>query len=244
MKQKLYYWNLVLVAVLSLGMAACKGNQPVDGSEPEKSEFDKQMDRAMALAKQFGPTTQALAEETADEFDGAVTPLNYKSRESAERKCKTEQCMPLDLKDLARTTVVAAWDSADVNMVIEFLITIAKEDDVFGRYKHQTSDYGYWGDIVNLMFVDQSDTLMTEIQVKTYGMVYAVDPEDVVRATIGDEYYNYIRDYTGLEPGLGHTYYEIMRADTTSATTNANYQQLSIEYYSHFKNIPEPESER
>lgn len=224
----------LLPVVVAFALVACNGNQP------EKSEFDKQMDRALALAQLFGPRTQAMAVETANEFDGTVTPLNYKSRESAERKCKTENCMPLDLKDLARTTVVASWDSAFVGTVIEFLITITKEDSVFGRYKHQTSDYGYWGDIVNLKFVDQGDTLMTEIQVKTYGMVYAVDNEDVVRATIGDEYFEYIHNYTGLEPGLGHTYYEIMRADTTSPTTNAHYQALSIEYFSHFKNIPDP----
>lgn len=220
--------------MVAFALVACNGNQP------EKSEFDKQMDRALALAQLFGPRTQSMAVETANEYDGTVTPLSYKSRESAERKCKTENCMPLDLKDLARTTVVASWDSAFVGTVIEFLITITKEDSVFGRYKHQTSDYGYWGDIVNLKFVDQGDTLMTEIQVKTYGMVYAVDEESVVRATIGDEYFEYIHTYTGLEPGLGHTYYEIMRADTTSATTNANYQALSIEYFSHFKNIPDP----
>jgi len=31
-----------------------------------------------------------------------------------------------------------------------------------------------------------------------------------------------------------------MRADTTSEATNADYQALSIEYFSHFKNIPAP----
>ena len=234
MKNKLQDLSILLLIAVSFGLVSCNGNQP------EKSEFDKQMDRALELAQLFGPTTQAVAEKTANAYDGNVTPLNYKSRESAERKCKSESCMPMDLKDLARTTVVASWDSAFVGNVVEYLITLAKNDSIFGRYKHQTSDYGYWGDIVNLKFVDHSDTLMTEIQVKTYGMVYAVDDEQVVRATIGDEYFEYIHNYTGLEPGLGHTYYEIMRADTTSEATNADYQALSIEYFSHFKNIPAP----
>lgn len=234
MKKKLYSWSMLLAVAVVLGMVGCKGNQP------EKSEFDKQMDRAMALAQLFGPTTQALAEETANEFDGTVTPLNYKTRESAERKCKTEQCMPMDLKDLARTTVVAEWDSARTGMVVDFLVSIAKEDSIFGRHKYQTSDYGYWGNIVNLKFANNGDTLMTEIQVKTYGMVYAVDEESVVRETIGDEYYQYIHDYTGVEPGMSHTYYEIIRADTSSEATIAKYKQLSREYYSHFRNIPDP----
>lgn len=235
MKKRFYGWIVLLLAVTSFGLVSCNGNQP------EKSEFDKQMDRAMAMAQQFGPTTQALAEETADEFDGVTTPLNYKTRESAERKCKTEQCMPFDLKDLARTTVVASWDSAGVTDVIAYLVQTATDDSIFGRYKHQSSDYGYWGDIVNLKFVDHSDTLMTEIQVKTYGMLYAANPESVVRTTIGDTYFEYIHNYTGLEAGMGHTYYEIIRADTTSETTKANYQKLSIAYYSHFTNIPKPE---
>lgn len=228
--------KFILPVVVVFALVACKGNQP------EKSEFDKQMDRAMAMAQMFGPKTQEVATATANEFDGTVTPLNYKTRESAERKCKSEPCMPFELKDLARTTVVASWDSSHVHYVIEFLTEIANEDSIFGRYKHQTSDYGYWGDIVNLKFADNGDTLMTEIQVKTYGMVYAADKESVVRETIGDAYYQYIHDLTGQEPGLSHTYYEIIRADTSSEATIAYYKQLSIEYYSHFKSIPYPES--
>ena len=224
----------LLPVVVAFALVACNGNQP------EKSEFDKQMDRAMAMAQMFGPKTQEVAIATANEFDGTVTPLNYKTRESAERKCKTEQCMPMDLKDLARTTVVAEWDSARTGMVVDFLVSIAKEDSIFGRHKYQTSDYGYWGNIVNLKFANNGDTLMTEIQVKTYGMVYAADEESVVRETIGDEYYQYIHDYTGVEPGMSHTYYEIIRADTSSEATIAKYKQLSREYYSHFTNIPDP----
>ena len=219
---------------LVIALVACNNNAP------QKSAFDQQLDRAMELAQRYGPTTQSLAEETANEFDGTVTPLNYKTRESAERKCKTEQCMPMDLKDLARTTVVAEWDSARSGMVVDFLVSIAKEDAIFGRHKYQTSDYGYWGNIVNLRFVDNADTFYTEIQVKTYGMVYAADKESVVRETIGDEYYQYIHDYTGVEPGMSHTYYEIIRADTSSEATIAKYKQLSRDYYSHFTNIPDP----
>ena len=36
---------------------------------------------------------------------------------------------------------------------------------------------------------------------------------------------------TGVEPGLSHYYYEIMRADTSSATTIAYYKQLAITYH-------------
>ena len=207
---------------------------------PEKSLFGEQMDHALALAQQYGPITESIAQQTAEAYDGVATDINYKSRESAERKCQTDSCMPLDLKDLARTTVVATWDSAAVGEVVEYLITVTREQELFGRYKHQTSDYGYWGDIVNLLFVEGTDSLMTEIQVKTYGMFYAADPEQMVRETIGDERYEYIYSLTGLAPGMAHVYYEVIRADTSSEATIARYKQLSREYFSLLQNIPEP----
>lgn len=225
----------LLPVVVAFALVACNGNQP------EKSEFDKQMDRALALAQQFGPITESIAQQTAEAYDGVATDINYKSRESAERKCQTDNCMPLDLKDLARTTVVATWDSAAVGEVVEYLITVTQEQELFGRYKHQTSDYGYWGDIVNLQFVEGTDSLMTEIQVKTYGMFYAADPEEMVRETIGDERYEYIYSLTGLAPGMAHVYYEVIRADTSSEATIARYKQLSREYFRILQRIPAPD---
>lgn len=222
---------ILLLAVLLVGCTQ---------QAPEKSLFEQQMDCALALAQQYGPITESIAQQAAEAYDGVATDINYKSRESAERKCQTDNCMPLDLKDLARTTVVATWDSAAVGEVVEYLITITQEQELFGRYKHQTSDYGYWGDIVNLQFVEGTDSLMTEIQVKTYGMFYAADPEQMVRETIGDERYEYIYSVTGVEPGMAHVYYEIIRADTSSEATIARYKQLSREYFSILQNIPEP----
>lgn len=189
--------------------------------------FEKEMTAALADAQLYGPQTEALAKEVAERFNGYVAEINYKTRESATRKCKTDNSRPYDLKDLARTTIVAGWDSTEIKPVIHYLDSTATERGIFGRYKHQTSDYGYWGDIVNLKFVK----LMTEIQVKTYGMFYASQPEDVVRSVIGDSLYTYIHDKIGVEPYLSHYYYEIMRADTSSAATIAYYKRLAIEYH-------------
>lgn len=228
---KKYYSVILLLAGLVVGCTQ---------QAPEKNLFGEQMDRALALAQQYGPITESIAQQTAEAYDGVATDINYKSRESAERKCQTDNCMPLDLKDLARTTVVATWDSAAVGEVVEYLITVTQEQELFGRYKHQTSDYGYWGDIVNLQFVEGTDSLMTEIQVKTYGMFYAADPEQMVRETIGDERYEYIYSVTGVAPGMAHVYYEIIRADTSSEATIARYKQLSREYFSILQSITPP----
>ena len=68
---KKIFFSLALV----IALVACNNNAP------QKSEFDRQMDRAMELAQRFGPTTQTVAEITAAKFDGTVAPINYKSRE-------------------------------------------------------------------------------------------------------------------------------------------------------------------
>ena len=78
---------------------------------------------------------------------------------------------------------------------------------------------------------------MTEVQVKTYGMFYASQEEDVVRSVIGDRLYTIIHTKTGVEPGLLHHYYEIIRADTSSAATIEYYKQLAIEYHNRFEHL-------
>ena len=206
----------------------------------EEQIFENEMTAALADAQKYGPETDALAREVAKRFDGLVTDINYKTRESATRKCKTDNCRPYDLKDLARTTIVAGWDSTAVKPVISYLVQTATERKCFGRYKHQTSDYGYWGDIVNLQY----EKLATEVQVKTYGMFYAVQEEAIARSVLGNELYEYIHTQTGVEPGMSHHYYEIMRADTSSAATVEKYRQLSIEYFEHFEHIKDAKSAR
>ena len=211
-----------------------------DDNPTTKISIEDEMTAALADAQKYGPQTDAFAREVAAKFDGCVTDINYKTRESATRKCVTDNCRPYDLKDLARTTIVAGWDSTEIKPVIDYMVTTSTERGFFGRYKHQTSDYGYWGDIVNLQY----DKLMTEVQVKTYGMFYAVHNEAETRSVIGDSLYNYIHDKTGVEPGMSHYYYEIMRADTSSAATVELYKRLSIEYFSHFEHIKDAEPAR
>ena len=230
---KKYYFYLMLAAVLFCGMGGTTSCSKDDDSPSEEELFENEMTAALKDASKYGPQTDAFAREVAARFDGCVTDMNYKTRESATRKCKTDNCRPYDLKDLARTTIVAGWDSTDVTPVINYMVATATERGFFGRYKHQTSDYGYWGDIVNLKY----EKLMTEVQVKTYGMFYASQGEDVVRSVIGDSLYTVIHTKSGVEPGLSHYYYEIMRADTSSAATVEYYKKLAIEYHGIFEHI-------
>ena len=193
MQKKIIFWRtsdilgqLVLAIVLcgAYVLTSCSNED-----NPTSEElFEEAMTAALADAHTYGPQTEAFAQEVATLFNGYVTDINYKTRESATRKCKTDNCWPYDLKDLARTTIVAGWDSIEIKPVIDYLVATATERSFFGRYKHQTSDYGYWGDIVNLKY----EKLYTEIQVKTYGMFYASLDSATVTSVIGDSLYKYI----------------------------------------------------
>ena len=226
---------MLLAAMLYCGVAFV-ASCSTDDITPQE-QFEKEMTEALADAREYGPHTQAFAVEIANRHQGLVTDINYKTRESATRKCRTDNCMPYDLKDLARTTIVAGWKKQEVEPVIEDLNKTATERGFFGRYKHQTSDYGYWGDITNLQY----NKLMTEIQVKTYGMFYAAQEEEIARSVLGEKIYNFIHTNSGVEPGLSHIYYEIMRADTSSAATVEKYKQLAIQYHECFEHLPDYE---
>ena len=229
MKMLKQSWLLVVILTSNLFFASCnREDNPVNEQQDSETVFQTQLDEALAWAKAYGPTTQAIAEAVASRHKGKTTPINYKTRQSAERKCRTDNSMPFELKDLARTTVLCEYDS--IRVVIDDIKSAATGYDAFGRHKHQTTDYGYWGDIINLAFYN----LQTEIQVKSYRMYYAVNPKDICQPVLGDSLYNVIHTETGLEPGLAHHYYEIMRADTASAATRERYRKLSIEYLSHF----------
>lgn len=222
------HW-LLGVIIFCCFLASCSKEE----LSSEQQQFENEMTAAMADARVYGPITQGFAIEVAERYNGRVTELNYKTRESATRKCITDKCRPYDLKDLARTTIVAGWDSMEIKPIIHYLVVAASAHGFFKRYKHQSSDYGYWGDLVNLEF----GRLSTEIQIKTYGMFYASYPADISQSVLGDSIYTVIRTKSGVEPGLSHYYYEIMRADTSSAATVEHYKQLAIKYHALFEHI-------
>lgn len=230
MKQISKSWMLVAILTSGLFFASCSTEETpvVDDKKQQETEFQTQMDQAMTWAQVYGPTTQKLAEEVAARHNGKTCPLNYKTRKSAERKCRTYQYGPFSLTDLARTTVLCEYDS--IRVVVEDMRKTATERGIFGKYKHQTSKRGYWGDLFNLAF----ECLQTEVQVKSYGMFYAANPENICRPVLGDSLYNAIHTKSGQEPGLSHYYYEIIRADTSSEATRKHYSKLCLEYHSHF----------
>ena len=150
MKQIRLLWMLAAILTCGIMFTSCSKDDDNNAEQQAEKEFQEELDQAMAWAQVYGPTTQQLAEEVAARHNGKTTPLNYKTRESTERKCRTDNSRPFELKDLARTTVLCEYDS--LLIVIDDVKTTATEQNIFGRYKHQTSDRGYWGDLFNLKF--------------------------------------------------------------------------------------------
>lgn len=80
-----------------------------------------------------------------------------------------------------------------------------------------------------------SNGLVAEIQVNTAKMIYAKErPEDAKRI-LGLDVWNSIRRETGIEGGLGHTYYEEARVLDKSSAKYKEIERLSVEYYKHFR---------
>ena len=131
---------LAAILVCGISFTSCDRADNPSG-ESTVTEFQYELDQALSWAQVYGPPTQTLAEEVAARHKGMATPLNYKTRESTERKCITDNSSPFELKDLARTTVLCEYDS--IRKVIDDVTATATERGIFGRYKHQTSDRGY-----------------------------------------------------------------------------------------------------
>ena len=147
--RKMEKWMLAVILVCGISLTSCNRDDN-SASEQAEQQFQKDLDQAMSWAQVYGPPTQSLAEEVAARHKGKATPLNYKTRESTERKCRTDKSSPFELRDLARTTVLCEYDS--IRNVIKDIEKTATTTGIFGRYKHQTSDRGYWGDLFNMKF--------------------------------------------------------------------------------------------
>mgnify|MGYP007070226023 CR=1 FL=1 len=95
-------WMLVVILTCNLFFVSCfSEDNPVSEKQQSEAVFQAQLDEALSWALAYGPSTQAVAEAVALRHNGKATPINYKTRQSAERKCRTDNSKPYELKDLA-----------------------------------------------------------------------------------------------------------------------------------------------
>lgn len=192
-------------------------------------------------AKEGGPELDEIGNKYAKEFDGTITPLNYKSYDSITRKTRDELGGDYTkVTDAVRNTVVVDYNKID-SIAVQL-----KTDPRFTRVKVQEGpDYfGYKGIITNVRLKNGT---IAEMQVNSPGMIYAkVGKKDALNVMTEAEYQK-IADLTGLPGGLGHEYYDtirelkgkISRGEATSAdlATYNNTIKKSEEYYSHFYDL-------
>ena len=82
-------WMLVAILTCNLFFVSCfSEDNPVSEKQQSEAVFQAQLDEALSWALVYGPSTQAVAEAVALRHNGKATPINYKTRQSAERKCR------------------------------------------------------------------------------------------------------------------------------------------------------------
>ncbi|EJW96538.1 hypothetical protein EVA_15354 [gut metagenome] len=194
--------------------------------------LDRAIVKTRNRALSMGNEVQGLAESVAGRFGAVCTPINFKSEGSIKRKVLSERqdmreptFSPDRLKDIVRTTIVADRDK--INDIIKTL----QGEECFMRLKRQNTLMGYTGNIIN---ITTSAGLTAEIQINTARMIYAKENPDVAKSIIGDKLWNRIHRETGLEGGLGHTFYEQWRRLNPASQEAKAILKKSREYYRHF----------
>lgn len=203
-----------------------------DNAQYAKSDLllNRQIEITMLRAHQVGGGMQKIAVQIASKYDGAYTPINYKSTDSIRRKVFAERnddpnFTPAKLKDAVRTTIVVDKDN------IQSIISEFRGNKDFLRWKPQKTELGYTGNIINMR---GDNGVIAEIQVNTPKMIYAKEPPQIAKSIIGVTAWNAIKKETGLEGGLGHKYYERYRIIDKESEEAQRLIRLSVAYYSHF----------
>lgn len=83
--------SLFVLSIFASGILLTSCNKDEKSTE---QQFQEELDQALSWAQVYGPPTQSLAEEVAARHNGKTSPLNYKTRESTERKCRTDNDRP------------------------------------------------------------------------------------------------------------------------------------------------------
>lgn len=161
-----------------------------------------------------------------------VTPISIKNETRIFEKASSDYNGDVSkVRDIIRNTFIV--DSSKVDSVIE---AIKKEFDVL-RIKAQLAEndaMGYSGYLIN---INTSPTTFAEIQLNTPQMIYGKTKS--CQKLIGDDLYYKMLDKSGLEPGMGHKWYEEWRQLDSSSDIERmrKLEELSKNYYEMLRNI-------
>jgi hypothetical protein len=179
-------------------------------------ELDTILPNAPAAKREIDAIMQSM------EYDLGITVVTAptKSRLRAlEKTMKENKGNVSKLKDLARGTIIAGTDGT-AQAAIGGLRTKAEEF------------YGYSGVIVN---VKAKNGVTAEIQINSPEMMYAKDRTSASFLTQAQR--DEIRTRTGVEAGLGHDFYEIIRGRENSDPVRVKAEADAKAYYANFKGL-------
>lgn len=190
--------------------------------------------RLMELAQEAGPQVDQVGQDLAKKFGGKVTPINYKSKGSIERKVASDYGGDYSrVKDSVRNTIVLPQGE------IEAAVKEMKADPRFTvkQQFHDKDPLGYSGTIATFR---ADNGLLAEIQVNSPEMIYAKEAKVDAMRTLGKGVYKTIQKKAGgLEGGKGHKFYEDwrkMKIETDALEMKA-IEKKSKDYYSKFLDI-------
>lgn len=189
------------------------------------------IDNAMQKAKESGHEIDKMGKDLASKYDGTVTPLNYKSADSMQRKVDNEYGGNIhELKDAVRNTVIL-----DKNSISAATKDLAANPNTL-RVKEQKAEndpLGYSGTIAN---VRMSNGMVGEVQLNTAHMIYAKQDPESAKKIIGEAKYNQIAKETGKPGGLGHKLYEEYRV-LHPVKDAAKREKIAAESRAYYKNF-------
>lgn len=163
-------------------------------------------------------------------LDVHITPTNLKSYNRIIEKAHNDYDDNIyDVKDIVRTTIVAEQSQID-----SILKKVNEEFNIY-RYKKQSfKQSGYSGNIFN---IKTSNRTFAEIQVNTPQMIYGKEKD--AKLILGEEIFNTIKSKSGLEHGLGHSWYDKARKLNKDTDKKLIFElnKLQRDYYNALKRI-------
>ncbi len=134
----------------------------------------------------------------------ATAPIKSKQR-ILEKTLKEESGNIENIKDIARNTIVPNTSEART----EVLKRMDARKDILRRKDQKPENFmGYEGTIYN---IKTPDGQIVETQVVSPEMTFGKNLPEFSKSVLGEELFNEIAKRTGVEPGLGHVYYEQLR---------------------------------
>lgn len=186
--------------------------------------------RTKANAVEF----DSKSKEIASKMGVTVTDVNIKSDKRIFEKARLDYNGDVSkVKDIIRNTFIT--DSEDNARLIDEISKVFKIEK--SKIQSENTDpLGYSGVLLNIKL---KNNIFAEIQLNSAQMIYGKDVSP--RGIIGDKIYDKIKKQTGLEPGLGHKYYEEWRALSQNIPSERKrmkeLEDLSKSYYNKLRNF-------